>query len=104
VKDVPGGVGKTPIAPSYIISRSDRMVIFRNYEGVIGRFIEPDDVGSDGCRDGCQICEARRARGLDDPEIGLTKLFSGEVSALEPAHLDRHERNEQARKRRKEDA
>jgi lysine 2,3-aminomutase len=102
VKDVGGGVGKTPIDPSYIISRSDRMVIFRNYEGVIGRYVEPEDAGSDGCPEQCRICEERRERGLDEPQVGLARLFSGEVKALEPAHLDRQERNEQARRRRQD--
>ena len=99
VKDVGGGVGKTPIDPSYIVSRSDRMVIFRNYEGVIGRYIEPDDVGPSDCPAGCRICDERRERGLDEPQIGLARLFSGEVKALEPQELDRHKRNEEARKR-----
>ncbi|MGD2104342.1 MAG: lysine 2,3-aminomutase [Anaerolineae bacterium] len=98
VKDVPGGVGKTPIDPCYIVSRSDRMVIFRNYEGVIGRYIEPDEPRSGGCPEECLICEERRQRGLDEPEVGLARLFSGEVSALEPADLDRHARNERARR------
>lgn len=102
VKDVPGGVGKTPIDPCYIVSRSDRVVIFRNYEGVIGRYVEPEDIHSDGCPERCLICEERRERGLDEPQIGLARLFSGKVNALEPADLDRHLRNERARKRRKD--
>lgn len=103
VKDVGGGVGKTPIDPCYILSRSDRMVIFRNYEGTIGRYVEPDDIGSSGCPEACEICEARRERGLDQRKVGLERLFSGEVTALEPTSLDRHERNEQARRRRQDD-
>lgn len=102
VKDVGGGVGKTPIDPCYIVSRSDRVVIFRNYEGVIGRYVEPEDVHSGGCPERCLICEERRERGLDEPQIGLARLFSGEVNALEPADLDRHLRNERARKRRQD--
>ena len=100
VKDVGGGVGKTPIDPCYIMSRSDRIVIFRNYEGVIGRYVEPEDAGWGRCPEACQICEDRRERGLDEPEVGLARLFSGKASTLEPDHLDRHDRNEEARKRR----
>ncbi len=102
IKDVGGGVGKTPIDPCYIISRSERMVIFRNYEGTIGRYIEPEpeETRSGGCPEQCQICEERKRRGLDQPQVGLEQLFSGEVSALEPAHLDRHERNQMARAKR----
>ena len=100
VKDVGGGVGKTPIDPCYIMSRSDRIVIFRNYEGVIGRYVEPEDAGWGGCPEACQICEDRRERGLDEPQVGLARLFSGKASTLEPDHLERHDRNEQARQRR----
>ena len=100
VKDVGGGVGKTPIDPCYIVSRSDRMVIFRNYEGVIGRYMEPEDTASFACPEECEVCEERQKRGLDQRKVGLERLFSGEVTALEPARLDRHERNEEARRRR----
>jgi lysine 2,3-aminomutase len=99
IKDVSGGVGKMPIDPCYIISRSERMVIFRNYEGTIGRYIEPEPEGarSGGCPEQCHICDERKRRGLDQPQVGLEQLFSGEVSTLEPAHLDRRERNQRAR-------
>jgi lysine 2,3-aminomutase len=101
IKDVEGGVGKTPIDPCYIVSRSHRRVIFRNYEGVLGQYVEPKDVQEPVCPEGCQICQARKSRGLDPRKVGLERLFSGEVTALEPADLDRHERNREARERSK---
>jgi len=103
VKDVEGGIGKTPISPCYILSRSERMVIFRNYEGVIGSYVEPADGHPSGCPDTCEICDERRDRGLDQRKVGLERLFGGEETALEPAHLDRHERTEKARRGRKQD-
>ena len=76
------------------------MVIFRNYEGTIGRYVEPEGLGASECPEGCELCVERRERGLDDPQIGLSRLFSGEVGALEPADLERHNRNEAARRRK----
>jgi len=101
VNDVPGGVGKTPIGPNYVVSRNDRMVILRNYEGTIGRYIEPEGLEPSECPEECKLCDERRERGLDEPQIGLSQIFSGAVGALEPADLDRHNRNEAARRRRK---
>lgn len=94
ILDVPGGAGKTPISPCYVLSRNERTTIFRNYEGVIAKYTEPEDNLSSGCPEDCHICEERKRRGLDQPKVGLESLLSGDVDALEPAHLARHERNE----------
>lgn len=90
--DLPGGGGKMPVNPRYMIGQSDRMVIFRNYEGVIARYIEPEDTSSPGCPENCTICEDREARGLDTPKVGLEKLFAEETLSLEPADLYRRQR------------
>jgi lysine 2,3-aminomutase len=92
ILDVPGGAGKTPVSPCYVLSRNDRMTIFRNYEGVISKYVEPEDNRSSGCPENCHICKERKQRGLD-PCVGLASVFDGDVEVLEPAHLDRHARN-----------
>jgi len=96
IVDVPGGGGKTPVGPCYVLSRNERTVIFRNYEGVISKYIEPEDTRFGGCPEKCHICEEREQRGLDQPRVGLESLFSGDVASLEPANLARHERSKQA--------
>ena len=93
IVDVPGGGGKTPVGPCYVLSRNERTVVFRNYEGVIAKYVEPEDTRFGGCPEQCQICEERKQRGLDQPKVGLESLFSGEVATLEPAHLARRERS-----------
>ncbi len=103
IDDVAGGVGKTPIDPCYVISRNDRTVIFRNYEGTIGSYVEPEDAAPPTCPEACEICRKRKKRGLDPHKIGLERIFSGEVTTLEPRNLDRHERNRRARERRQHD-
>lgn len=41
VVDLPGGGGKVPLMPSYILSRSDDRAVLRNYEGAITVYMEP---------------------------------------------------------------
>lgn len=43
VIDAPGGGGKIPVSPQYLISQSDQEIILRNYEGKIFVYTEPDD-------------------------------------------------------------
>jgi lysine 2,3-aminomutase len=43
VVDAPGGGGKIPVMPTYIISQSPHKVVLRNYEGVITTYTEPDN-------------------------------------------------------------
>jgi lysine 2,3-aminomutase len=90
--DLPGGGGKTPVNPFYMISQSDRAVIFRNYEGVIAKFAEPQDARFLGCPENCHICQDRRERGLDHPFVGLEQLYDGDKLSLEPSGLARHKR------------
>lgn len=92
--DLPGGGGKTPVHPRYMIGQSDRQVIFRNYEGVIAKYIEPEDTSSLGCPDNCTICDDRQERGLDQPKVGLEKLYAGEAISLEPRDLPRRKRKQ----------
>jgi len=45
VVDVPGGGGKVPLQPFYLISASDREVLLRNYEGMIVKYYNPAGSG-----------------------------------------------------------
>ena len=42
VVDAPGGGGKIPVMPNYVISSAPGKVILRNYEGFITTYTEPD--------------------------------------------------------------
>jgi lysine 2,3-aminomutase len=92
IVDLPGGGGKTPVNPHYEVSRNERTVIFRNYEGVICKYVEPEDTSFGGCPEECRICEDRKKRSLD-PEVGLGSIYGGEVDSLVPANLARHRRS-----------
>jgi len=84
VVDAPGGGGKTPVMPNYVISQSPGKVILRNFEGVITTYTEPDNyVNRCNCAD-CQKNEAVE---------GVSALLKGQKLAIEPAHLLRKERS-----------
>jgi len=38
VVDVPGGLGKVPLQPNYLLSMTEDAVVLRNYQGVIARY------------------------------------------------------------------
>ena len=42
VVDAPGGGGKVPVNPNYVISMSDKKIVLRNFEGGIFSYPEPD--------------------------------------------------------------
>lgn len=56
VIDAPGGGGKIPVGPNYMISMSTNKVILRNYEGVITSYQEPDSYKSNYCDLKCDKC------------------------------------------------
>lgn len=84
VVDAPGGGGKIPVMPQYMISQGPNKVILRNYEGVITTYTQPEDY-VDECH--CPECEKQRS------SEGVSSLLNGERMALEPSHLSRKERH-----------
>jgi lysine 2,3-aminomutase len=56
ILDAPGGGGKIPLAPQYLISMSDKRVVLRNYEGGIFTYPEPKERVS-VCPPTCKMCE-----------------------------------------------
>ncbi len=85
VVDAPGGGGKIPVMPNYIISQSPNKVILRNYEGVITTYAEPKPY-EEKCN--CPICEGEKEHKL----TGVAGLLQGNQMALEPTDLERRER------------
>jgi len=87
VVDAPGGGGKIPVMPNYLISLGDGRAILRNYEGVITTYTWPEvpvmthaatrEAGDDA-----------RYRAKD----GVATLLSGDRLCLEPAGLSRQQR------------
>ncbi len=88
VVDAPGGGGKIPVMPNYLISQSDRRFALRNYEGVITTYTQPENVFSNCGR--CNICNDSKKE--FKPLDGVAKLLSGEKLFLEPEGLVRRKR------------
>lgn len=65
VVDAPGGGGKIPVMPNYIISQAPGRTILRNYEGMITTYYGPTTYDNE-CN--CEDCVAAR-NGVIDPEI-----------------------------------
>ena len=56
VIDAPGGGGKIPVCPNYIISWSTNKVVLRNYEGIITTYNEPENYEIEILRSGLRNC------------------------------------------------
>jgi len=83
VVDAPGGGGKIPVMPNYLISQGVHKVILRNFEGVISAYTEPETYKSR-----CDSCKK-----MDKAElIGVASLQSGQRISLEPEGLARSKR------------
>nr|WP_312576586.1 lysine 2,3-aminomutase [Sedimentibacter sp.] len=85
VVDAPGGGGKIPVAPNYVISQSSDKVILRNFEGVITTYTEPH-LPELECT--CDVCQGKK----QDPLTGVAGLLAGNDLALEPTKLARRDR------------
>lgn len=86
VVDAPGGGGKTPVMPQYVISQAPGKVVLRNYEGVITTYTEPMDYTPGEC-------DVDFLKGEDIEREGVAGLLHGDRMAMEPKDLERHERN-----------
>ncbi|MDE5606488.1 MAG: lysine 2,3-aminomutase [Bacteroidales bacterium] len=86
VVDAPGGGGKIPVMPNYLISQGVGKVILRNYEGVITTYTEPMNYGN----------ETAIANDVRLKTEGVSALMCGKADSisLEPDNLDRKKRNE----------
>lgn len=87
VVDAPGGGGKTPVMPNYVISQAPGKVVLRNFEGVITTYTEPTDYHATECN--CEYCQQNKGKHID----GVSSLLEGRGMTIEPAHLARKERS-----------
>ena len=93
VVDAPGGGGKTPVMPQYVISQAPGRVVLRNFEGVITTYTEPTDYHSECNCPECQAARKQEQVPADKAVDGVISLLEGERMNIEPRVLKRHERN-----------
>lgn len=84
VVDAPGGGGKTPVMPQYVVSQSPGKVVLRNFEGVITTYTEPTEYHNE-CH--CEDCQK------NEKAEGVSSLLKGQRMTIEPASLWRKERH-----------
>lgn len=98
IVDAPGGGGKIPVMPNYLLSMSDHKIILRNYEGYVTTYEEPTDYTP---------AMAAKYKGLKRPEPGqkgLTALLDGEEMFIKPEGFDELHDRHGAQHRLKDDS
>jgi len=88
VVDAPGGGGKIPLMPNYIISQAPNKVILRNYEGFITTYTEPGYMPkNDDKYNGLSKVEHKTKE-------GVMNLLRGENMSLVPENSKRDKRKQ----------
>jgi lysine 2,3-aminomutase len=83
VLDAPGGGGKIPLSPQYLLLRTANKVVVRNYEGVISVYTEP------------QIKEEPTIEPQEEETEGIIALLAGKKVSLEPQGINRKTRRKE---------
>ena len=99
VIDAPGGGGKIPVMPNYIVTWSTNKVVVRNYEGVITTYKEPESYKPIFCNRNCKDCSLQLNLNEADEDAlstGIAKLLADweEDISLIPEGTERFERRE----------
>ena len=87
ILDAPGGGGKVPLAPNYLVSQSDKKVVIRNYEGGIFSYPEPD-VPPSACPDRCVHCQEDAKASRE----GVAGILGGQRDSIVPSGTLREKR------------
>ena len=88
IVDAPGGGGKIPVAPNYLLSMSDHKIILRNYEGYVTTYEEPTDyLPSDAAK-------YKGEKRSEPGQGGISGLLEGEQLFIKPEGFDEvHDRH-----------
>jgi lysine 2,3-aminomutase len=71
VIDAPGGGGKVPVMPQYLMSQSDSRAVVRNYEGQMFSYPEPRHYEAHNPAQ-CRFCAAQLGR----PKVGVAAILT----------------------------
>jgi lysine 2,3-aminomutase len=96
VIDAPGGGGKIPVFPNYLLTWSVHKVVLRNYEGMICTYQEPADYDRIFCDGDCAGCKLHLNidRADESKVVGVAKLLADydTTTTLIPENTDRIDR------------
>jgi lysine 2,3-aminomutase len=84
VIDAPGGGGKIPVMPNYVLSQGPGKTVLRNFEGFITTYAEPLDYDPQEVE--LQHYEVRRR--LEPGQEGILGLLEGHRLTIEPEGFD----------------
>jgi lysine 2,3-aminomutase len=100
VIDAPGGGGKIPVMPNYLITLATNKVVLRNYEGVITTYQEPDCYEPVFCDRNCEECRLQlNLEGAEEYEpTGIMRLLADhdDTISLTPEDNERMKRRDNA--------
>ncbi len=94
VVDAPGGGGKIPVNPQYLISMGAGKVILRNYEGGVFAYEEPDDYKPS--------CKKDYISRKEQSNSGVASVMEGKHKFLMPSGNERRKRIKQWKKTEEE--
>ncbi|HSD84561.1 MAG TPA: lysine 2,3-aminomutase [Anaerolineae bacterium] len=79
--DAPGGGGKIPVMPNYVVSQAPGKIVLRNYEGFMTTYTEPLDYDPHAI----DVLDAQARTRLEPGQRGVVGLLEGERMTIEPA-------------------
>jgi lysine 2,3-aminomutase len=82
VVDAPGGGGKIPVLPTYVVTMSPTHTVLRNFEGVLVAYPEP----------GATVEAVPASQRPADPTV--YELVTGQATKIQPAHSARQTRRD----------
>lgn len=77
--DAPGGGGKVPLMPNYLLSMSEHNVVIRNYEGYVAAYEESTSYAPHD-HETCEYCQHKR---LEPGQGGITGLLDDKESSIQ---------------------
>lgn len=84
VVDAPGGGGKIPVGPNYMVSMSDHKIVLRNYEGFITTYEEPVSYQPHDPKT-CRFCQSKR---IEPGQQGVSGLLDSDQMFIKPDGFD----------------
>jgi lysine 2,3-aminomutase len=84
VVDAPGGGGKIPVGPNYMVSMSDHKIVLRNYEGYITSYEEPVDYKPHDPKT-CTFCQNKK---IEPGQGGVSEMLDGDRMFIKPEGFD----------------
>lgn len=88
VVDAPGGGGKIPVQPNYVLSQGAGKTVLRNFEGFITAYAEPLDYDPHEV----ELQQYEVNRRLEPGQEGVLGLLEGQRMTIEPEGFDQTDR------------